>query len=792
VSADLVEIAIDQFTDWNRFEALAAEIMRAEGYPDIKVMGGVHDEGQDARVERFYVSTGKRDDVVFQFSLREDVGQKVKETIDRLRKANVRFQKLVIVTTASMTPELQRKITVKTRTEEGIDLEIYERRTVANRLGDTYLFARFFPDVEKQVAALLGHRGPDSAAEREREQLKVCYALLLAEDARRTRDALVDAAVLSLLTADGQTTTELMAIATTRLAADVFQEGQVRSSLERLSKRQFVSHTADRFALSAVALAKVEAAGAAIEAAGRAIGKDLTAEVEAALRQELPTKQRNQLEENAREVLAEFFRTNGLEIAKAFALGEGSLVYKDLPGRCVELAKRGLPAHIGDLLLTAVGSALASPTREQATYFAKCSRAYIALQVLNCDPALREFQVTRFKTKTFVLDTDFVLHALIEELPLSGTYRRLHRDLAELGARVVIPEEVVAEVVTHLEIAPRTFDYFGGGINGLSAELATERVWNALVRGYWHSTVEKGRLATRDGFLRYRENYFDASAPTAFVRQALADALPAAIVLSTAAIAQSGWAAEDEQRLTDVFGHVAQRSPKAPDRTEEQRRALAAVDARLFLAIHVQNQKAKDVGVILGQAAYIVTSSGRFVRAGRDAGQPFAFSTRPQVLAALIGLVTPRSIGDREYVGLFENPLLHRVVDETWPELKVLLVAGLDLREKSLTRLKADVEQRLHEHIIRLERADTAAEQAEDQVAGTKEEHADDEHLVLLKEAKRYGYRTVPLLEDLLAREEAQAGEMARLAEENAALRDRIQRFGKKHERWLRRLKRKQ
>jgi hypothetical protein len=241
-----------------------------------------------------------------------------------------------------------------------------------------------------------------------------------------------------------------------------------------------------------------------------------------------------------------------------------------------------------------------------------------------------------------------------------------------------------------------------------------------------------------------------------------------------------------------VFGRVAQYSPKATDRTEEQKRALAAVDARLFLAIQIQNQHAKDVGIVLGQAAYLVTSSGRFVRAGRDAGLPFAFSTRPQVLAALIGLVTPRSIGDGEYVGLFENPLFQRVVDETWPDLKVLLVAGVDLREKTLTRLKADVEQRLHEHIIRLEKADTAVEQAADQVAGTREEQADSEHLVLLKEARRYGYRTVPLLEDLLARDGAQAEEMARLAEENKALRDRVQRFGRKHERWLRRLKWKQ
>jgi hypothetical protein len=35
---------------------MAADIMGQEGYPDLKALGGVHDEGQDARVERVYYS----------------------------------------------------------------------------------------------------------------------------------------------------------------------------------------------------------------------------------------------------------------------------------------------------------------------------------------------------------------------------------------------------------------------------------------------------------------------------------------------------------------------------------------------------------------------------------------------------------------------------------------------------------------------------------------------------------------------------------------------------------------
>ena len=43
---DIVEIALDYMTDAVRFEKLAAEVMRREGYHDIKPLGGVADPGR--------------------------------------------------------------------------------------------------------------------------------------------------------------------------------------------------------------------------------------------------------------------------------------------------------------------------------------------------------------------------------------------------------------------------------------------------------------------------------------------------------------------------------------------------------------------------------------------------------------------------------------------------------------------------------------------------------------------------------------------------------------------------
>jgi hypothetical protein len=160
MSLDILELALDRFTYWVRFEGLASEIMRDEGYPDIKPLGGVHDQGQDAVVERFFSATGARIRTVFEYSLREDVGSKLAETVSRLKEASVAFDKLVMVTRASMSPESQRALRQASRNEHGIDLEIFERKTLTNRRGDTTtgLFARYFPDARGQVDAMLAGR----------------------------------------------------------------------------------------------------------------------------------------------------------------------------------------------------------------------------------------------------------------------------------------------------------------------------------------------------------------------------------------------------------------------------------------------------------------------------------------------------------------------------------------------------------------------------------------------------------------------------------------------------------
>ncbi len=51
---------------------------------------------------------------------------------------------------------------------------------------------------------------------------------------------------------------------------------------------------------------------------------------------------------------------------------------------------------------------------------------------MNLDPSLREFQETRMRGKTFILDTDFVLRSIIREHPRHSAYLALVQKLNDL------------------------------------------------------------------------------------------------------------------------------------------------------------------------------------------------------------------------------------------------------------------------------------------------------------------------------------------------------------------------
>jgi len=791
MSLDIVDLVLERWMDWGRFETLAGEIMRDEGYPDIKPLGGWKDAGQDAVVERFFESSGRHHRIVFQFSLQSDVGRKLRDTIDTLHKNDIEFQKLVIVTTTPLDAEPQATLRRTSRKEYDVDLEIYERKTIANRLADPNagLLQRFFPNLREQIETLEAKRGSSLKDEslREQELLKVCQAFTFSRGAARTRKSMIDAAVLSLLTSERTALPELFERGAEVFGAALLQSDQIKAALIRLEKAGQAQRRVDRWSITQNATVQLEGVSATSSAAEQAVVADLINAVTLACDEEPSAQIKAVLERNARAVLAGYFRTNGLELANCFFENSSpSLVYAESTPQLRVLAAQGVPAHWGEALATSIAEALVAPTDEQARYFAACSRSYIALCVMNCDPALREFQETRFQTKVFALDTDFVLHAVIEDLPLSVPYRSLVVKLSELRARVVVPEEVLQEMATHFEIAPRTYDYFGVGFAGLSQELADARVRNTLVRGYWYWSEKRNEIPSRNGFLEYRRNYIDESNPLGFLGDVLRAKLPSVEIAPLEQVFPAPGTSEVLAPTIEAFIETAKEAKGGADRTDEQEASLARLDGELLLGIDLFNADTSRARSALGRRAYLLTSSGRFARVARRLGRESRVAARPHLVMALLELTSPRIVDDAQFVSLFENSLLQEIVDRCWRDIQPLLSVGLQLRNKSITRLRQDVETRLHDLITDLEQADV--EDAQTDVSKLPPEFtAEAQYFDFLQEAHKFGYRPAGLLGELFVSKAVNQERVEQVLRENEELKARIDRIGRKQKRWLRR-----
>ena len=113
----------------------------------------------------------------------------------------------------------------------------------------------------------------------------------------------------------------------------------------------------------------------------------------------------------------------------------------------VKAAMKNLSEEKGETLVGVLSDLLEHPTREQAATMVLWVKIYIGTQVMRLDPQLSELEVQNLKDKKFVLDTDFLLYCLVSHPKQSKSYQWLLRVLRKVGCQLIIPEEVVIEVL---------------------------------------------------------------------------------------------------------------------------------------------------------------------------------------------------------------------------------------------------------------------------------------------------------------------------------------------------------
>jgi len=111
------------------------------------------------------------------------------------------------VTPARLSSERQHKLKKVAREDHDIALEVFERKTLVNRLGDfsNGIFRRHFPSIERQIESLISSRPvfEEADVELETAMLKVSIAFVFGKETDPVRKSIFDRLVLASLVSAG-------------------------------------------------------------------------------------------------------------------------------------------------------------------------------------------------------------------------------------------------------------------------------------------------------------------------------------------------------------------------------------------------------------------------------------------------------------------------------------------------------------------------------------------------------------------------------------------------------------
>lgn len=804
MSLDLVEIALDCFTDYRNFEKIANEIMRDEGYPNIKPLGGTADKGRDAICESYFISSEGKNISVFQYTLEDYLPGKINNTIERLNNAKVEFNELVIVTPHDISTERKDTMTREARKNYNVSLSIFDRKTLVNRLSnfDNGIFYRHFPDIQRQIHTITAKQPlltDTDAKDLEIAMLRSSLTFTFNKEAPRVRNTIFDSLTLSVLinnTDDGILVNDFYQKFTTSIGIQL-PTPQVEASLRRLASKGIVNVVNGEGELVTLTnSAKQFMSGTIIRAneATHSLIVDIIDNISRSTEISLSARDQGIIKTNTRNLLVKLFRLFGMELAN-LVLKDATLPPVDLDTSedLLNIAKDNLSPHLGELLIRAFSEILRNPTEEQAETLKNWSLAYLGVQIMNLDPCLRELQATRFAKKTFILDTDFILDCLVRECPWSNTYLNLVRSLRTLGCRVIIPTTCISECILHAQISPRTYNHFGDTLLLFSEPFILEHVWNVFVKGYYYAK-KNYQIAPTTSFEEYLANYYEPHDEARYMTEVVNDRFPEGVELVDLSSLLENDIPEDQlSTIRAAFHEIHSSAKKSEYREEREIKQLSDTDAHLFLtALRLNMTGGNKVNEVLGGHCYIVTSSIKYRRCARKSGLKDVVTTRPQELIAILELIGNIDIIPTEFIRLFENPLLIYAVQQDWDDVQTLLNGGIDLTNKSLPRLRWDLDQELHSKIAALNEAEKYEETAgEEATVGI----GDKEYLELIRSASKRGFKKIPELETFMQALEAEE-KKAEVKEEQynellqnyRVLEEKITYFGKRRQRYLKRI----
>ncbi|WP_320170520.1 hypothetical protein [Maridesulfovibrio sp.] len=780
--SDIIDFALSTITDYIGFENLATEVMQEEGFHDIKPLGGVGDYGQDATVERLYAH--KREKYVFQYTVDKNTYTKLIGTIDKLLNNNIDFHTIIYVTSTTISSSAQTDLISKIRKKYHKTLVIYERKTFKSVLANSTntIFVRHFPDIETQIAAFsanIDDLSLDDKNQIEAELLKVNLAFIHNDDAQNVRKHVFDNLTFSVINeayphyiAHQTVVEKLDAI----IPGKDYIKNKLSATLTRLQKQAKIELKENSSKVADKQHQEIELNTNDCLEKLDALVHDIVQMAQDSHAEPLSDDTIRRAKRNAKRALIVYFKAFGTEITSQYSSEAKSFpVFQKSISTITDECSRQVGDRLGNLIFDSIGEVLASPSEEQIEALHYLVLAHVTNAIMVLDPNLKEFQATKFSQKTFILDTDFLINCLVPDVDEYALAIQLVKDLIALNATVVIPDSSIDECVLHAKYSVRTYNFFNSSLLSLPEPVASEKIYNAFVRGYYFS-IKRGKILSSVNYQTYLYNYYDPDRPEAFMKEVIKTHLPEGIHFKNVADIYSGYISDEEYE--SVFSEVLKLtagSKKGRYRDEEENKAYAEVDTSLFLTtLHCNKDAVKDT--ILGGSHYLITDSGRYRIISSILDYKDSVSTRPQSLMSILTSIGISSISKVDLIKTLENPILMHSMEQHWDDIGKLIKLGFDLSNMTLPRLRVTMEDKLHEHLTKIDMKTASSDSAEFK-----------ELLAVAEEAGVPLYLAGQAMEAKLKAKEKTIKELKNDLAAKNSLEQEIEKFGKRRQKYLRR-----
>jgi hypothetical protein len=154
-------------------------------------------------------------------------------------------------------------------------------------------------------------------------------------------------------------------------------------------------------------------------------------------------------------------------------------------------------------------------------------------------------------------------------------------------------------------------------------------------------------------------------------------------------------------------------------------------------------------------------------------------------MVSFLEKIEPFNLSYEEISNVFLNPFLSYSVSEDWKYVEKLLNIGVDLKDANITRLKWELSELFEKDLLSDEENKETSNYFEESEKGKS--HA-DEFVDIAREIEMHGYTFVPSVKNLIDKYEEEREKNVKNTDKLAELEKEIDKFGKRKQKYLKRV----